>query len=139
MALEAPALTQDINQQGLGAAGSLAVDAVVRAHEGLNIGFLHRSLEGWQVGLPHVLLVGNGVELMTDGLGAGVHREVLGAGSDLQVLAVALQALDEANTQAGGQVGILTVGLVAAAPAGVTEDVDIGAPHAEALIISRSS
>ena len=134
VAFKAPLVAQDVHQQGLGAAGGLAVDAVVSTHEGFNVSFLHRSLKGRQVGLPHVLLVGDGVKLVTDRLRAGVHRKVLGAGSHLQVLAVALQALDVAHAQAGGQIGILTVGFVAAAPAGITEDVDVGAPHAQALI-----
>ena len=134
MTFEAPLLTQDIHQQGLGAAGRFAVDAVVRAHECLDIGFLDGSLEGGQVGLPHVLGIGDSVELMTDGFGTGMHRKVLGAGGRLEVLALALQALDEAHAQAGGQVGILAVGLMAAAPAGITEDVDVGAPHGQALV-----
>ena len=134
MPLEGPLIAQNIHQQGLGAAGSLAVDAVVRAHDALHLGFLDCRFKGGQVGFLHVLRAGDRVKLMADGFRAGMYREVLGAGSDLQVLAVTLQTLDEPHAQAGGQVGILAVGFMAAAPSGVTEDVDVGAPHGQALV-----
>ena len=134
MALEAPLFPEDVHQQRLGAAGRLAVDAVVRAHNGLHMGLLHRRFKGGQIGFLHVLGGGLRVELVADGLGAGVHGKVLGAGSGLDILAVALHAFDKAHAQAGGQVGILAIGFMAAAPAGIAEDVDVGAPQGQALV-----
>ena len=60
--------------------------------------------------------------------------EVLAAGGGFQVPAVALQALDEADAQTAGQIGILAVGFMAAAPAGIAENVDIRAPDGQSLI-----
>ena len=73
---------------------------------------------------------------MTGGFGAAVHGEVLGAGRGLQPYGVAaLQPADERLAQQSGQVGILAVSLLPAAPAGIAEDVDVGSPEREALVV----
>ena len=130
---EAPLLPQDFLQRGAAAAG-LPVGAVVGAHHGLHPGFLHAGLKGGEVGLLHVLLAGFGVEAVAQRLGAGVHGKVFCAGGPQQVLPVALQALDKAHPQPGGELRVLAVGLLAPAPAGVTEDVYIGGPEGEPLV-----
>ena len=71
---------------------------------------------------------------MADGFRAGVHREMLGARGDLEILAIALQALDEPYAQPAGKIRIFTICLMTAAPAWVTEDVDVRAPHGQALV-----
>ena len=60
--------------------------------------------------------------------------KVLGAGGGFQIFAVALEAPDIGLAQLGGEVGVLAVGLMASAPAGVPEDVDIGGPEGQSLI-----
>ena len=45
---------------------------------------------------------------------------------------VALQTFDKSNTQARGEIRILTVGFLATAPARIAEDIDIGRPHRQA-------
>ena len=69
---------------------------------------------------------------MTLALGAAVHCIVLGAGMGFVVLLViALHTLYVGNTQNAHVVGILTVSLLTAAPARITEDVNIGAPECQ--------
>ena len=71
---------------------------------------------------------------MAQRFGAGMHGKVLGAGGGLEHFPIALQALHIGNAEAGGQIGILAVGLMAAAPAGITENIDVGRPEGEALV-----
>ena len=72
-------------------------------------------------------------------LGAGVYGEVLAGGHGAEVIQVrALHAADEGAAHAAGQERILAVGLLAAAPAWVAEDVDVrrpeGQPEEDAVI-----
>ena len=134
MAFKAPFFAEDVQKQCLATAAGFAIGAVIGAHDGFHVGFLHQRFESGQVGFPHVFFVGNGIKFVTDGFGAGMHGIVLGAGSQLQVFTVALQALDERHAQTTGEVGIFAVGFMAAAPAGITEDVDVGGPVGQALI-----
>ena len=71
---------------------------------------------------------------MADGFRAGVHREMLGARGDLQVLAIALQSLDEPYAQPAGKIRVFAIGFMPSAPAGITENVDVRAPHGQALV-----
>ena len=68
-------------------------------------------------------------------LRAAVHGEVLGRGVDLAVLRiVTLHRLHERDTHSRGEERIFAVGFLAAAPAGVAENVDVGRPEGEALV-----
>ena len=90
--------------------------------------------EGGQVGVEFVVLADGDVGDMAGGLGAAVDGEVLGGGDDAVVARiVALHAGDEGYAHAGGEKGIFAVGLLAAAPAGIAKDVDVGRPEVEAL------
>ena len=51
----------------------------------------------------------------------------------------ALQAADNGEAHALGEVRVLAVGLLSTAPARVAEDVDIGCPHAGALVTLHRS
>ena len=134
MALEAPFFPQGVGQQGLAAAAGLAVGAVVGAHDGLDPGLPDQILEGGQVGLLHVLRACDGVELMAQRLRPAVHGEVLGAGGGLHGPALALQAAHIGLPHARGQIRVLAVGLMPAAPAGVAEDVDVRRPEGQAVV-----
>ena len=59
---------------------------------------------------------------------------MLGAGRRFQGLARALQAADESRAQAGGEVGVFAVGLLAPAPAGIAKDVHVGRPHGQPVV-----
>ena len=65
-----------------------------------------------------------------------VHGKVLGAGVGLEDIGVrrALQAAHHRHTQLAGEVRVFAVGLHAAAPAGIPEDIDVGRPERKALV-----
>ena len=134
MALEAPLAPKELHHQRLAAAAGLAVGAVVCAHDGLHLRVLHQGLKGGKVGFLHVLGGSGGVEGVPEPLRAGMHGKVLGAGGSLHGVPVALQAPDVGLAQLRSEEGILAVGLVAAAPAGIAEDVDVGRPEGQALV-----
>ena len=133
VALEAPLAAQLAHQRAARAAG-LAVRAVVGAHHGLDLRLLHERAEGGQIGLLHVLRRSDGVEAVTQGLGSAVDGEVLGAGRRFERFALSLQAAHEGAAEPGGQIRVLPVGLVAAAPAGIAENIDVGRPHRQPVI-----
>ena len=133
MSLEAPVAAQRFHQRRARAAG-LAVRAVVGAHHGLDLRVPDEGAEGGQIALLHVLGRDDRVEAVAQGLGPAVRREVLGAGGGLERFALALQAAHEGAAEAGGQIGVLAVGLVAAAPAGIAENVDVRRPHRQPVV-----
>ena len=66
-----------------------------------------------------------------------MHGEVLGASEELAVfadaevfavIAYALQTADHGEAHLGSEVGVFAISLLAAPPAGITEDVDVGRP-----------
>ena len=134
MTAEPPLFAQGFLQQRFASAGGLAVDAVVGTHDGLHFRFLYCFFKGGEVGFSHVFWICHGVELMSQGLGSAVDGKMLAAGGDLQVFSVSLEAFDEADAQTGGQIGILAVGFVTAAPPRIAENVDIRAPNRQPLI-----
>ena len=133
--VEAPLLAQDVQEQALAGRGRLAVDAVVGAHDGRHLPFLHEGAERGEVRLVEIALAGAGVEVVAVRLRAAVDREVLGGGDDLEVpRVVSLQALHEGDTQPAREIRVLPVRLLPPPPARVAEDVDVGRPEGEALV-----
>src|SRR6185437_8733411 len=110
-------------QHGVGAGGS-AVDGVVGAYHGLCVSFGDGGAEGRQVGVFEIVCGDVDVGLMTRGLGTRVHGEVVGVG--------ALHACDEGDGHAACEEWVFTIGFLAAAPARVAEDVNVGCPEGEA-------
>ena len=96
----------------------------------------HQVLEGREIGLAQVALGNLGVEAVPVGLQAGVDGVVLGAGVRLAHWGIlrSLQAAHHGHAEAAGQEGILPVGLHAASPAGIAENVDVRRPEGQALI-----
>ena len=133
MSLKAPVAAKLFHQHVACAAG-LTVCTVIRAHYRLYPGFLYKGLERGEIGLFEILLGGNGVEAVTQSLRAAVHRKVLGTGCRAQGLALALKASDKGFAEPGGQVGVFAVGLMAAPPSGITEDIDIRGPHVQSVV-----
>src|SRR5215472_4994589 len=77
---------------------------------------------------------------MAQGFLAAVNGKMLRSGNDFQVFRiVALQAGDESNTDAAGEKGIFAVGFLAASPAWVSKDVDVGRPKGEAVVAAGIS
>ena len=123
-----------LQQIGAGAGGD-AIHAVVGAHHGIGLAFHDAGAERGQIGLVEVARAGLHVELVARRLGSAVHGVVLGGGDHLEVVRiVALHALDEGHGHAAGEERIFAVGLLAAAPARIAEDVDVGRPEGEAAI-----
>ena len=132
IAVEAPLVAQDLLQKRVAGAADLAVGAVVGAHDGDGAPLADRGLEMGQVGLQHVALAGDGIEMVAVVLGPAVHDIVFGRGHQLQVLViVALQAPHKDHAEPGGQIGVLAIGLLAPSPARVAKDIDVGRPVGE--------
>ncbi len=67
------------------------------------------------------------VGLVARGFGAAVDSVVLGRGNGTEVVRiVALDTLYECGAEASGEKGIFAVSLLAASPAGIAKDVDVG-------------
>ena len=116
------------------AAGGLAVHAVVGAHDGLHLRLGDELAEGVEIRLVEILRGDLGVELVAQVFRPGVDGEVLGAGGGPEILPVPLQPPDEGAAQPGGEVRVLSPGLVASAPPGIPEDVHVGGPEGEPLV-----
>src|ERR1700756_2557892 len=72
---------------------------------------------------------------MTCRFRAAVDGVVLGGSDGFEVCGVvALQAFHEGYAEVGGEVGIFAVGLLAAAPAWIAEDIDVGRPDGESVV-----
>ncbi|MNV13338.1 hypothetical protein D3C71_1039740 [compost metagenome] len=135
VALEAPVAAQQVAQQEMAGAGGLAIHAVVGAHHRIHIALFHQCFEGRQVGVVQIALARARIEVMAVGFRAAVYGQVLGSGVQLAVDGiVTLQTVHEGNTHASGEVRILAVGFLTAAPARVAEDVDVGRPESQPLI-----
>ena len=74
---------------------------------------------------------------MAFGFGPAVHGKVFGASGGLEITGmVALQATHHGHAEFACQERIFAEGLLSAPPAGITENVDVGSPEGEALILS---
>src|SRR5947207_5472215 len=132
---EAPLPPQDGPQQQVAAAGRRAEHPVVRAHQGVGARLANAGLEVGQVALAQVSLAHHGVELVAQRLGTRVDGEVLHGRDSLEIPGiVALEPADERHGEPPGEVGVFAVGLLAASPPRVAEQVDVGRPDGEALI-----
>jgi len=88
-----------------------------------------------EIGLAEIPFVGAGVEEMPFGFGAAMDGEVFDSGDGLEVLRVVpLKTFDELHGEAAGEIGVFAIGLLAAAPAGIAKDIDIGRPEGQALV-----
>ena len=134
VALKAPLAPQGVPQQRFAAAAGLTVGAVVSAHDGLHAGLFHQVLKGREIGLLHVLGRRLGIEAVAQILRPAVDGKMLCAGGGLHGLAAALKPPHIGLPQPGGQIGVLSVGLVSPAPAGVPEDVDVRRPEGQPVI-----
>ena len=101
--------------------------------------------EGRQVCGAQVALADAAVKLVASALGTAVDGEVLEAGGgDERIAHIVLgprmlQAFHAGAAHQGGEAGVLAVGLHAASPAGVAEDVDVGGEEGEALVVAGAA
>ena len=130
VALEVPSVAQYVLHEERAGRTAVAVDGVVGRHDGLDLCVLDQHLECRKVCLIEILERRFDIGSVSCGLRARMHGEVLGAGCGLEIVrVVALKPLDECRSQHARQIGVLAVGLHAAAPARITEDVDVGRPE----------
>ena len=91
--------------------------------------------EGGQVGVPEIVRAWIDVGLMAGGFGPAVHGVVLGRGDGAEVVRiVALDAFNKGGAQARGEERVFAVGFLAAAPARIAKDVDVGRPDGQAVV-----
>ena len=130
-----PVAAEDVAEEHFAGAGGDVVDRVVGAHDGVGVALGDGGAEGGQVGVPEIVRSGIDVGLVARGLGSAVDGVVLGRGDGAEVVRiVALDAFDEGGAEAGGEEGIFAVGFLAAAPARIAKDVDVGRPDGEAVV-----
>ena len=130
VSVEAPLVAEDVHQQELAAGCAVAEHAVVGAHHDLHVRFLHQLLESRQVGLVQVFHGRDRVVAVAGGFGTGVYRIMLRAGGGLQVeRVVSLDAFYIGRAERSGEERVFSVGLHAAAPPGIPEDVHVGRPE----------
>ena len=152
-ALEAPFVAKDLLLIACLTAAGLAVDALVGTHHLGHLALLHQTLKGGQVGFPEVAL---GQAFYVEGVAVplrpAMYGEVLGTGQEFficrgfrffrairagqptPVVGAALQTTYHGEAHLCREVGVFAVGLLAAAPARVTEYVDVGCPERQTLI-----
>ena len=120
MAGKPPSVAQNIGQEPrVQAQGTLFIDRVVGGHDGPDMSFLDGGLELGEIGFENVTDVGIDVEAAPSGLGAAVNGKMFGAGHLLEVVGiVALNAFDEVDPHAPGEIGIFAIGFLAATPSG---------------------
>ena len=133
MPFESPLSAEFSHQVAAGAAG-LVIGAVVCAHNGFDICFLHESPKCRKIRLFQILRRSDGVEAVAESLRPAVHGEMLGTGGSFQCITAALQPAYKSFSKAGGQIWVFTVGLVPASPPGIAENIDVRRPHCQAVI-----
>src|SRR5271169_109252 len=72
---------------------------------------------------------------MAERFGTAVNSVMFGSGDSFEIVRiVALEACDEGDAEAAGEEGIFAVGFLAASPAGIAKDVDVGRPEGETVV-----
>ena len=131
---ESPGVAKKIVEKMIGA-GGFAADRVVRAHHGSSVGFDDGGAEGRSVSLVEIVRGDGSVEVMALRLGAAVHGIVFGGGDGLEILGVDRPGAPlRTHAEAAGEEGIFAVGFLAASPARIAKDIDVGRPEGESLV-----
>ena len=136
--LVAPFAPQHLVDQVVAGPARFPAEAVVCDHHFLHAGLRDQVLERRKIRLAEVALGDLRIEAVAVLLRPGMDGEMLGAGVRLEDgrVQVALQSADNRHAQLTGQVRIFSVGLHTAAPARVTEDVDVRRPEGQSLVLS---
>src|SRR6266550_8962059 len=115
-------------------ASRLAIQTVIGAHHRSGVSFCDGRPERRQVCLAQIAFSDRGIEPVPLRLGAGVYGVMLGRRDNFQILLiVALQSLDEFDSEPAREVRIFAVGFLAAAPARVAKDIDVWRPEGETI------
>ena len=132
---EFPLPAQRLLEQHIVGARRRSIDRVVSTHGGGRLAFYDGRVEGGEVSRLQVLGRGLHVELVTQLLGSAVYGKVFGRGHYFQIFRIVpLQPGDKGEAHARGEIRILSVGLLPAAPAGVAKDIDVWRPDGQAEV-----
>ena len=130
---EAPFAAQ-LSHQEVACAAGFSVCAVIGAHNSFHV-CSDKGPESRKIGFLQIFWRSYGIEMMAQSFRAAVDRKMFGTGGGFQLIsAVALQPAHKGFTQPGSQKRIFSVGLMPAAPARITEDIDIGGPHRQPMV-----
>ncbi len=134
IALEPPCTAKQSLKQELVGTGRLSIDAVVRTHHRSGVTFDNGGTKRRRIRIQLIMLCYIHVGEVTCGLGSAVHGEVLRRRDRAVILRiVALYSGHVRNRKASAQKGIFSVGFLTAAPARITENVNVRRPEIEAL------
>ena len=129
VSLELPRAAKRVLQQKLVSAGRLAVDAVVCAHHRPGVALHNRRAKCRRVCVFLVMLADVNVSEVARWLRPAVYGKVFGSGDHAIIMRiVALHAGDESNGHTTTEERIFPIGLLAATPARVAEDIDVRGP-----------
>ena len=137
--LVAPFIAKDAGEQAVAAAAGVALIAVVGTHHLLHVALLHESLEGRKICFAKVARINVlGIEGMAVPFGTGVDGKMFCAGMELVIFGVAwaLKSTHHGKTHLRGEVRILAIGFLTAPPTGITENVDVGGPEGQTLVLA---
>ena len=130
---KAPCIAQIILQQHRTPAGGLAIDPVIGAHDRPGLALDDGGAEGGQVAVLQVALGCEDIVGVAAWFRPAMDGEMLGCGDDVgQIGIVALHPLNEGHADPGRQERVFSIGLLAAAPSGIAEEIDVGRPGVEA-------
>lgn len=121
-----PLVAKNLLQQILAAGTRLAINRIVSGHNRLSVRFDNTILKRSQISLVKIPFAYLCVKLMPQILRAAVNRKMLRCCYKLEVLrVVALNSLDELYAKSAGQVGVFAISLMASAPTGIAENVNV--------------
>ncbi len=134
VALEAPFIAQRFKEQAIRACRFTA-HGVVRTHDRISLAFHDRGAKRRSVGVRQIVRGHRHVKTVPQNFRAAMNGKVFGCRDRFQIVrVVALQAGNECHPDAAGEVGILAIGFLAASPARVAKNVDVGRPKSEAVV-----
>ena len=129
VALESPLFPQALLKKVCVGAARYPVYRVVHAHDRVRLAFHDGGPERRQVRIDLVIFAHPGVKHVPIRLWTAMHGVVLGCRDDLQVMGIVpLHARNERDAHAAGEIGIFSVGFLAASPTRIPEDVDVRRP-----------
>ena len=129
VALESPLFPQALLKKVRAGAAGYPVYGVIHAHDRIRFALHDCGPERRQIRIDLVRLAHPGVKDVPLRLWTAVHGVVLGCGDDFQVVRIVpLHARNKRDAHTAGEIGIFSVGFLAAPPAGIAEDIDVRRP-----------
>src|SRR5512133_1670315 len=134
-----PFPTQVILKQDGIATTYFIVGPVIGTHEAFNLCF-SQHFKSRKICFIQVFRGSNGIKYMSQFLRTAMNCKMFGTSRCLKVpWIIALQTFDNGGHHGSGKKRILAVCLLSPAPAGVSEDIDIGSPESKSSILETVS